>query len=190
MQQIWLDAGVRLRGMTWVIRPATLEDAAAIAYVQVESWRSTYRGIVPEAFLAELNEARLTQRWQTLWPDVDGHIFVAAEGDDRESIFGFACGGALRLPVESYDGELYAIYLVEAGQRRGVGRSLLDALVASLVAAGCKSLLVWVLEANPAVAFYERMGGVRVARKTIDIGGVDLPEVALGWAVMPSVPNG
>jgi len=171
--------------MTLSIRRATVEDAAALARVQVESWRTTYRGIVPEAFLAEMNEPKQTRRWRGQWADVAKHIFIVGDGEDRSSVYGFVCGGRLRLRVDGYDSELYAIYLLEQEQRRGGGRRLFDTLAASLHAAGYQSLLVWVLEANPAVAFYERMGGVQVARKTIDIGGEDLPEVALGWPVMP-----
>ncbi len=46
---------------------------------------------------------------------------------------------------------------------------------------GFTSAAVWVLERNPACAFYARLGGELVARKEITIGGVDLIEVAYGW---------
>ena len=42
-------------------------------------------------------------------------------------------------------------------------------------------MLVWVLEQNPSVSFYERRGAVQIARKVIDIGGADLQELAFGW---------
>lgn len=175
--------------MTCAVRQATPKDAAGLAQVQVESWRSTYRGTVPDAFLAEMDAAALAKRWTAQWADVAGHIFVAVDGDKAERVCGFACGGKIRLPVEKYDGELYAIYLLQEKQRQGVGRQLVMALAESLSAAGFESLLVWVLEANPALGFYERMGAERVTRKTIDIGGVDLPEVALGWVTMPRILN-
>ena len=37
--------------MTITIRPATAADAAQIARVRVDCWRSTYRGLVPDAYL-------------------------------------------------------------------------------------------------------------------------------------------
>ena len=46
-------------------------------------------------------------------------------------------------------------------------------------------MLVWVLEANPAARFYERLGAVPVTRQTIEIGGALLPELALGWPGLP-----
>ncbi len=174
----------RVRGMSCLVRRATKEDAAGLARVQVESWRTTYRGIVPEAFLAEMKEATQAQRWRAQWAEVAAHIFVATDENDAE-VCGFACGGKIRLPVERFDAEMYAIYLLKDRQGAGVGRRLLCRLADSLKAAGFERLLVWVLEANPAVGFYERMGARRVAKKTIDIGGEDLPEVALGWEAMP-----
>ena len=42
-------------------------------------------------------------------------------------------------------------------------------------------MLVWVLEQNPAVSFYEHLGAVLIARKVINIGGADLQELAFGW---------
>jgi len=175
--------------MTYVVRRATVEDAGGLARVQVESWRSTYRGIVPEAFLAEMTEAGQTERWRSRWRELGEHMFVAVD-EDTGSVFGFACGGTIRVPVEGFDAELYAIYLLQEWQGQGVGLRLLGALTESLRAAGFVSLLAWVLEANPSLGFYERFGAQQVMRKTIDIGGVDLPEVALGWTLMPSLPHG
>jgi len=40
--------------MRLVIREATVEDSAEIARVQVDTWRTTYRGIVPQSFLDEM----------------------------------------------------------------------------------------------------------------------------------------
>ena len=45
------------------IRPATAGDAAALARVHVDSWRTTYRGIVPDEALAHLSYERREQLW-------------------------------------------------------------------------------------------------------------------------------
>lgn len=54
-------------------------------------------------------------------------------------------------------------------------------LASALQINGFKSMLVWVLEQNPSVSFYERLGAVQIARKVINIGGADLQDLALGW---------
>ena len=70
---------------------------------------------------------------------------------------------------------------MQRGQRSGAGRRLIHTLADGLLALGYKSLLVWVLEQNPAVAFYLHLGGTFVRRDAVAMGGVDLPELALGW---------
>jgi ribosomal protein S18 acetylase RimI-like enzyme len=165
------------------IRKAAVEDAAAIAYVQVESWRSTYAGIIPEAYIASLNVEVRTEKWKALFDSGKAHFFVA---EDESGIFGFVCGGELSEPIEGYDGELRAIYLLRERQRQGVGRLLAQTLAKALRAEGCKSIVAWVLEENPAVSFYQRLGGVEIARKLVEIGGAPLSELAFGWPTLDS----
>jgi GNAT superfamily N-acetyltransferase len=160
------------------VREANVEDAAAIARVHVASWKTTYRGIVPEAYLDALDPEERTQRWQEWFRAAPMSVFVA---EDATGIFGFANGGAIRSKLSEYDAELYAIYLLQSAQRRGAGRSLTLALASALARKGFKSMLVWALEQNSAVAFYQRLGAVPVGRTVTQIGGIDLAEIALGW---------
>lgn len=54
-------------------------------------------------------------------------------------------------------------------------------VVQHLKANGQNSMLVWVLEENPSRAFYEKMGGKEVDRKTLTVSGKVLTEIAYGW---------
>jgi len=167
--------------MDFTIRQATLEDVASIAHVQVESWKTTYKGIVPDAFLDEMNTEEQTRNWQTWFAGDTVLIFVA---EDETGIFGFASGGRIRETFGDYDAELYAIYLLRPRQRQHAGRMLSQALASGLRASGFKSMLVWVLEANPSVSFYKHLGGTPISQKLIEIGGVDLQELAFGWPIL------
>ncbi len=160
------------------IRVAGSEDAAAIAFVHVSSWKTTYRGIVPEAYLDSLSVEARTQQWQEIFATQEFSFFVA---EDEAGIFGFATGGKIRQPTADYDAELYAIYLLRERQGQGSGRALFHSLAGALLAKGFTSMTVWVLEQNPAVGFYRRMGGLQVGQQKIEIGGVQLDEVAFGW---------
>ena len=164
--------------MNLTIRKADIEDAAAIAHVHVESWKTTYAGIVPEVFLAFLNKEVRTQSWQEQILAANISILVA---EDETGIFGFAAGGKIREKLDDYDAELYAIYLLRERQRQGVGKTLSLTLASALQTQGYTSMLVWVLEQNPSVSFYQRLGAVQIARKIINIGGADLQELAFGW---------
>jgi hypothetical protein len=55
------------------IRPAVSADAAAIATVQVRSWRAAYRGLLPQEELDALDIGRRTETWTRIlaasqWP--------------------------------------------------------------------------------------------------------------------------
>jgi len=165
------------------IRVATLQDARAIARVHVESWRTTYAGIVPAEYLASLDVGQREVSWRE-WLPLDIDVFVA-EVDGE--VVGFVGGGAIREPVEGFDAELFAIYLLRDAQRRGIGMALLKRLAGSLKARGYRSMMAWVLEDNSSGEFYSRSGGVRVASKEMEVGGVMLPVVAYGWGDLEGI---
>jgi ribosomal protein S18 acetylase RimI-like enzyme len=165
-----------------IVRAATRDDAAAIAHVHIETWRTAYRGIVPDDILAGLSYERRLQRWTEILgrpADRRSGNFVAA-ADDR--VVGFVSGGPERDGDPLYKGELYAIYVLMAYERRGLGRLLTHAVAAMLVEAGFDSMLVWVLSDNIAARrFYEALGGTALREKPADIFGLTLPEVSYGW---------
>lgn len=159
-----------------VIRKADRADAAGIAHVHVESWRTTYAGIVPDAYLESLDKAARAKAWESL---VESNDCLVAERDGQ--VIGFVTGGAIRDPVEECDAELYAIYLLEESQRARIGSGLLRELVRTLRQKGFRSMSVWVLERNPSKSFYTRTGAHYASVKNIEIGGITLREEAYAW---------
>ncbi|MDE0219163.1 MAG: GNAT family N-acetyltransferase [Spirochaetaceae bacterium] len=194
------------------IRQAVDSDARGIAQVHIDSWRSTYTGIVPAEHLAGLDYEEREARWHRILADERQTAFVAEDRDGR--IIGFASGGPERsgAPPASgtasctddsqiasegseeatpeYSAELYAIYLFESGQRQGVGRRLVAALCSWFLARGWRSMLTWVLTDNPSRNFYEALGGAEVRVETITIGGTELTEVAYGWSDIVPLTTG
>ena len=51
------------------VRAATPDDVDAIARVHVETWRSAYRGLVPDEYLAGLSPARRADQWRAFLGD-------------------------------------------------------------------------------------------------------------------------
>jgi GNAT superfamily N-acetyltransferase len=163
------------------IRVAQPDDAAALARVHVDTWRTTYSGIVPDAHLASLSYEQREQRWRDSLaaPGADTCLYVAT--DDSGRVIGFASGGPERTGDPTYQGELYAIYVLKEYQQRGIGRQLAAAVVNYLLRMGLQSMLIWVLTQNPSRKFYEALGGQPVREQEIVIGGATLIEVAYGW---------
>ncbi len=108
----------------------------------------------------------------------DLQIFVAVV---EEEIVGFATGGPIRDPLPPHEAELFAIYLLGACQNQGIGTALLRSVAKSLQAQGFRGMLAWVLEDNASLRFYERSGALRIASKSIEIGGATLPVFAVAW---------
>src|SRR5579864_2107112 len=112
-----------------MVRPAGIEDAAAIARVHVSTWRTTYRGMLPDEFLASLSEANYAARWKRVVGDRTTRVYVA---EDADGMAGFASGGRERAGEDGYGGELYALYVDDRAQRRGHGHELVRAVVNGL----------------------------------------------------------
>ncbi|MCL6580359.1 MAG: GNAT family N-acetyltransferase [Firmicutes bacterium] len=163
-----------------VIRPATKADAAGIARVHIDTWRTTYRGIVPDERLdrADYEAGRAT--WEKNVEQGEGRFVLVAEVPG-EGVVGFAAGGPERSGDATYRGEVYALYVLKAHQRKGIGRRLVMAAAEELRRRGLDSLLIWVLARNPYRAFYEALGGKELRSQTIEIAGRPLEEVAYGW---------
>ncbi len=168
-----------------MVRRAALNDASAISRVHVSSWRSTYGGMLPDEFLDSLSEANYAERWKRVIADGSSRVYVA---EDDGEVVGFASGGRERAGEQGYEGELYAIYVLDAAQHRGFGRELVRATVSGLRELGLNDMIIWVLRDNsPARAFYERLGGVYVRSQPITIGTATLDEVSYGWRRLDDV---
>lgn len=162
-----------------IIRPATNDDAPAIAHVQVETWRSAYRGIVADQFLDTFSEDDRTVRWTEIIQRPEQITFVAE--DEGDGVVGFANGGSERSGREDFRGELCGLYVLPASHGKGIGRRLVATFAHWLIDSGLDTMLVWVLADNPFRQFYEHFGGKLVDEREIQIGKQKLGEVAYGW---------
>ena len=139
------------------IRTGTVADAAAIAAVDVASWRAAYGDIMPDAYLDALAVVRKTSDWQrSLGRERErGRRTLVAEADG--GVVGFATVGPdAELPGA---GLLFLMYVAPEWWGRGCGRVLMTASEAALRELGFRRAVLWVLEANArARRFYEAAG--------------------------------
>ena len=164
---------------TTTIRPATLDDTKGIAHVQVQTWRSAYRGVIADKLLDAMSEKERTKRWSEILQRPEHATFVAEVEDC--GIVGFANGGPERDGREEYRGELCGLYVLPEWHGQGIGRQLVATFTRWLMDSGFDTMMVWTLAGNPFRRFYENLGGKLVAEKDIEIGEQKLVEVAFGW---------
>lgn len=162
------------------IRAATLADAAAIARVHRESWRSTYAGILPLEVIA-VNAGRKSEAaWQRrLARGAPDEVTWIAE--EAGAIVGFANCGDARHSLEGLEAEIYALYVLQDRQRLGAGRALVRACARHFVRHGQFGFYLWVLKANRARLFYEAMGGHEIGEKSERLGLHSFAQLAYGW---------
>jgi GNAT superfamily N-acetyltransferase len=158
------------------IRPARVEDAAEIARVHVESWQVAYADVFPAAFLASIDvEARRRLAVKMLKEETPPTLVADVDG----RIAGFVSFGESRDDDARGCGEVYAIYVAPESWRLGLGRELLRHAEETLLGAGFRAAMLWVLEENPrARRFYEAMGWTPDGKsKQIERGGVETAEI-------------
>lgn len=161
-----------------LVREATPSDSAALARIQVDSYRTAYAGLFPQAYLDQFTYEEQEQDWRDLLSSTTDDILYVAEAGAGD-IVGYALGRPGSSDVPPYESELVALHVQRAHQGRGIGRRLVAAMARQLQKRGCKSLMLWVLEGNRSRQFYERLGGQLLdERQTIEGGAV---EVAYGW---------
>jgi ribosomal protein S18 acetylase RimI-like enzyme len=163
------------------VRRATVDDAEAIERIRVETWRATYRGLLPDGLIDQLqpNVERRRERLRSRSPSELN--LVAVEGSD---VVGYAFAGPERSHDSDYKGEVYAIYVLPDAQGRGHGRALIRECARELTGRGMTSLLIWVLRENQiGRGFYDSLGGMPVREKPLDEfpGAENYVEIGYGW---------
>jgi ribosomal protein S18 acetylase RimI-like enzyme len=162
-------------------RLACAADAAAIARVQVESWRESFRGILDQAWLDSMSIAQRTESYrQRLTGESEFYHLLVAE--DRGTVVGICDVGAAR-KEETFGcaAELYSLYLDINYQRRGIGRELFRRAAELLIADGRNSMYLEALAENPYRRFYEQLGGELVARGQLERLGREYMTVFYRW---------
>lgn len=166
----------------FAVRPARLEDALAIAQVQVASWRSSYRGILPDAILDGMNAQLRVGARQAMLRDPAAYNLVAYDTTHGD-VVGYAYAAASRRGGPRV-GELYEIYLVDRAKSYGLGRELFELVMEWSRAKQHARLDIWVLEGNQhARRFYAAMGGSVSAQTHSRVRGFGVIELAYSFRV-------
>jgi GNAT superfamily N-acetyltransferase len=162
------------------VRLAIPGDECAIAEVHVESWKTTYQGIVDENYLQSLSKSSRAEMWKGVIERGfnESCLFVALIDG---KVVGFASGGPERTKKYGIDTELYAIYLLKENQGRGIGKKLIQEVASFLMEKDHSSMLVWVLTENPCKHFYLSFCPEELDTEQIKIGENSYEETAYVW---------
>lgn len=147
-------------------RPITTADAATVAQIHATSWRTAYRGILPDAYLDYDVEADRLAHWQhRLAEPGERDVGVLALQDNAAVGFAFA----VRDEHERWGSLLDNLHVLPGLRGRGIGRDLLREVATQLLQAGSAAgLHLWVYEDNrDALGFYTRLDAEPVYREAV-----------------------
>jgi ribosomal protein S18 acetylase RimI-like enzyme len=141
-------------------RPASGDDAGAVAAVHVRSWLATYSYLPMTRRAIEAGLPGRVELWTRRLKEHETgcSTFVAT---DSGSVCGFVYLGPSPDPDEDPDttGQVLSIHVDPRMAGRGIGSRLMARAVASLRAAGYAAATLWVVAENRrARRFYEGLG--------------------------------
>ncbi|WP_176736550.1 GNAT family N-acetyltransferase [Oligoflexus tunisiensis] len=165
--------------MTLVVRPLMLEDAAATARLHNETWRDTYRGLMPDSRLDALDDARTELNWRRILTEENPKNRLANFGVFRDGeLLGFGSAGAPREDW-GYESELWVINIPRRFQKMGAGKALMQACVQHALGLAAQNMYLYCMIGNDnAMQFYHHLGAVDTDRIK---AGDGYQERALVW---------
>ena len=164
------------------LREATEHDAAAIAKLHAESWRSAYRGMLSDEYLDNRVYLERATLWQRRFSEQVEKPFFAILAEIEVELVGFACAFPDEHP--SYGAYLDNLHVMPQRTGQGIGRRLLAAVAERLVTDERNGgLYLWVIEQNAkARRFYCKAGGLEVGCDTLSMpDGSRVTEVRCYW---------
>jgi ribosomal protein S18 acetylase RimI-like enzyme len=163
------------------IRPASVEDAAALAAVHIDTWRNAYRGQMPQDYLDELDATKRVANWRQWIESDQAPAGTLVLDDETDGVAGFIYVSRSRdLDTDpEMVGEVQAVYVRSGYWGQGAGRRLMEAGLSRLAEAGLRESILWVLNTNRRARRFYEAGGWQPdgASKTDDLRGFPLVEV-------------
>ena len=164
------------------LRPATPEDAPAIARVFEACWREVYPGLVPQPVIEKVAGGGLAL-WSGLLRPGERSWSVEVWGRPGE------VSGVIRYgrdPDQAETGHVFSLYVDPTTSGRGVGTALLRHAQGWFVDNGLSRATLWVFEANARTRGFYATQRWRPDGKTRVEPEFETPEVRLSWQAVES----
>lgn len=150
------------------IRLNRLEDQKGMAKIKVDSWQNTYKGIIEQEYLDNLNYDIQESKYIDSFDEYKNTVLVAEHNDTKE-IIGYACFSTEE--NEFADCELISLYLSPKETKKGIGTCLFREVIKELKKYNKKTMILWCIKENKnAIKFYEKLGGIKKYDKMAKIG--------------------
>lgn len=159
--------------MNYTIEKVKLGDEETLAYIQTESWKASFKGVLSADVLQKCTqiEPAISMYRELLEQNIGNGYILKVNGIphciawwdvSRESdMLGYA--------------ELICIHSLENQWRKGYGSKMMDAVLRDIANAGYSKVMLWVFEENlRAIHFYKKHGFVTTGKRQEAFGSVEI----------------
>jgi ribosomal protein S18 acetylase RimI-like enzyme len=143
--------------MSFLIRPASVEDLHALVNVHVTSWNLTYPDYHPKPSV----ELR-TKQWRKAFSEPEDNWFCYLAEIRGGEIAGFATGNDFHDEKLPFNGQLNKIHILKKYHRMGIGKKLVATVVKHFLQNGIHSMILFSDPQNPNIRFYDILDGERL----------------------------
>lgn len=143
--------------MKTAIRKVRQGDENTLAYIQTESWKAAFAGILDEETLVKYTDLnRATAMYRQLLDNNTGNGYILSVDGKPHCI---AYWDAARDEESAGKAELICIHSLPDNWHKGYGTRMMDQILKDIREAGYSEVVLWVFrDNNRARAFYEAEG--------------------------------
>lgn len=165
-----------------IIRNVDEKDIPSIAEIQVNGWKTAYKGIIDDVVLNSMNKDNQTESFKG---NYQKHGFAVAEL--KNEIVGFcryADSNEFTPDMQNIDCEITALYVKPSLKYNGIGTKLFQFVTDEFKCKNKTKMLLWCLKDNePSKKFYTKLGGKIIKERVIELGGKNYFEVGFVYNI-------
>ena len=165
-----------------IIRNIEEKDIPNVVDIQVNGWKTAYKGIIDDNVLNSMNrDERIKKRSN----DYKENGFIVAEINNE--IVGFCrytYNNEFTPDMQDIDCEITALYVKPNLKYNGIGTKLFQFVINEFKSKNKTKMILWCLKDNePSKKFYTKMGGEIIKERAIEIGKKEYLEVGFEYNI-------
>lgn len=158
------------------VRKATVNDINSIVRIKINSWKQTYKNILDDEFLNNMNYDENYEKFYKEIKNLDSikQNYVITKND---KVIGYTKFQILK--NNEYDSQIFAIYIDGKYKGKGYGTILFNYVKLLLKNSNCKDMILWCIYENyPSKNFYLKKGGREGKKIKSKIGNQNIYEIS------------
>ena len=157
----------------YCIRKVIKGDENTLAYIQTESWKAAFNGIVAEDLLSKYTDiTKVTVMYKKLLDTYKGNGYILEVEGKPHCIAYWDATREADMPEYA---ELICIHSLQDNWHKGYGSKMIDKIFTDVKKAGYSKMMLWVFtENNRAIDFYESKGFVASSKIQSAFGSTEI----------------